>query len=429
MGILVVKFGGTSIGNAEAMLRSAALVREQVGRWEGVVVVVSAMRGATNYLLNFGYSAAIVGGSKTDSEFYADEFAAIHHTAINTLDFDHEERLALCRMMDRHLSEMYSLSEMMRTAGQVNPEQMDALAALGELSCAPLFAALLRKVGLDAQPADARQFIRTDSNYQNALVLGATTRSLTRAALLPMLAMGSIPVVTGFIGSDVLGRTTTLGRGAGDYSSTIVAGCLDVAEVWNLTDVDGVMTADPRLAPDAVTIGDLSFDEMKDLATVGARVLHPDTVFPLVEAGIPLRVMNTFNPGSQGTLISAGTGGCSRRSLGVVCTFEGEQAYVSAVGGRWKARKLRRAVTRAGIQVLDADVLKLSAGAVVIVAAEDGEQAARIIHSLVFGPANVFRNISIMPYRALESICAWLRLWFPRGSGRWIETRINMPKL
>ena len=428
MKILVIKFGGTSIGTAEAMLRSAALVRGQVGQWDGVVVVVSAMRGATNQLLNCGNTAA-GGGSQADLEAFADGFAAIHRTAINSLELDGKERLALNTMMDDHLVELHQLSEKMRAASQPIPEQMDALAALGELSCAPLFAALLRKSGMRSRPVDARQFIRTDSNFQNAVVEETTTRSWTRAALLPMVAKDIVPVVTGFIGTDSQGRTTTLGRGAGDYSSTIVAGCLDAAEVWNLTDVDGVMTADPRLAPDARTIDELSFEEMKQLAAVGARVLHPETVFPLVNAGIPLRVMNTFNQGSQGTLIRDGSGSRSNRALGVVCTFESEQARVSVVGGRWSARRLRQAVAGEGIKVMAADELIACRGAALIVATGDGERTTRIIHNLVFGPANVFWRMRLPNYQPLECIIDGLGSWFQRRCRRRVASRVKVSKM
>ena len=427
MKILVIKFGGTSIGNAEAMLRSAALVRGQVGQWDGVVVVVSAMRGATNQLLNCGIAAA--GGSQADLEAYADSFASIHSSAINTLEFVDEERLTLDKMVDDHLIELHELSGGMRSEGQANPEQMDALGALGELSCAPLFAALLRKSGLKAGSVDARQCILTDSNFQNAVVEETTTRSWTRATLLPMVAKGIIPVVTGFIGTDSQGHTTTLGRGAGDYSSTIVAGCLDAAEVWNLTDVDGVMTADPRLVPDARTIGDLSFDEMKELAIVGARVLHPDTVFPLVKAGIPLRVMNTFNHGSPGTLIHPGSGGRSKRTLGVVCTFEGQLARVSVVGGRWSARRLRRALIRQGIQVLAAENSSMYPGVLVVVAAGDGERTARVIHNLVFGAQTVFRRFGLLLCRQKDRIIEGLRHRVQRGYGRRVGGRLKAPKM
>jgi len=426
--ILVIKFGGTSIGDTEAMLRSAALVRGQVDQWDGLVVVVSAMRGATNLLLNFGKTAAN-GGSQAVLKGCADDFAAIHRKAINALDLKGEERLALNEMVNTRLAELSQLGNEIRKAGQTRPEQLDALAALGELSSAPLFAALLRKFDLTARPVDARQFIHTDARFQNAVVQAATTRSRTRAALLPMVAAGRIPVVTGFIGADSLGRTTTLGRGAGDYSSTIVAGCLDAAEVWNLTDVDGVMTADPRLAPEAKTIVELSFDEMKKLATVGARVLHPDTVFPLVEAGIPLRVMNTFNPASQGTLIRPVSGGHSGRALGVVCTIEGDEARIIVVGGRPNVRKLQGAAIRQGIQVLSAKALTICAGAVLAVAAEDGERAARIIHNQVFGVDLASRNVLWFSFHVLEKICGGLQLWIQRESGRRLGDRIKASKM
>jgi aspartate kinase len=180
---------------------------------------------------------------------------------------------------------------------------MDAVTSLGERINARILAALLRQRGASSEAVDATELIVTDDAYQNAVPLMAATRARVTARLGPALEGGVIPVVTGFIGATAEGVTTTLGRGGSDYSAAILGDCLDADEVWTWTDVDGVMTADPRIVPDARVIPILSYSEISELAYYGAKVLHPRTIRPVVERGIPLWVKNTFNPSYPGTRI------------------------------------------------------------------------------------------------------------------------------
>jgi aspartate kinase len=165
--------------------------------------------------------------------------------------------------------------------------------------------AALRQIGLKAQPVNATELIITDANFQNAVPDMEATRSRTRSKLIPFFEAGSIPVVTGFISATPDGVITTLGRGGSDYTAAILGTCLDADEVWTWTDVDGVMTADPRVVPDARVIPELSFSEVSELAYFGAKVLHPKTIRPIIEQDIPLWVKNTFNPSYPGTRITA----------------------------------------------------------------------------------------------------------------------------
>jgi bifunctional aspartokinase / homoserine dehydrogenase 1 len=161
----------------------------------------------------------------------------------------------------------------------------------------------LRAAGRLALPVDAAEIVRTDESFQGAAPDIVETRRLTHETLGPMLAERIVPVVTGFIGATVDGVVTTLGRGGSDYSAAILAAALDADEVWIYTDVGGVMTADPRVVPDVRTLDTLSYREMSELAYFGAKVLHPKTVLPALERGIPIRIRNTFNPEHPGTLV------------------------------------------------------------------------------------------------------------------------------
>ncbi len=180
---------------------------------------------------------------------------------------------------------------------------MDTISSLGERMNAPLVAAALRGVGVKAQAVDAAQLIVTDASFQNANPIEQATRQKVREGLIPLLDEKVIPVVTGFVAATQDGILTTLGRGGSDYTAAILGDSLDASEVWTWTDVDGVMTADPRIVSNARVIPELSFNEVSELAYFGAKVLHPKTLRPIIERDIPLWVKNTFNPESPGTKV------------------------------------------------------------------------------------------------------------------------------
>ena len=180
---------------------------------------------------------------------------------------------------------------------------MDTIVSFGERMNAPVIAAVLRKKGIAGVSVSAKDLIVTDSNFQKAMPMMDETRAQTRKVLLPLLEKKSVPVITGFIGANKAGNITTLGRGGSDYSGALIGTSLDASEVWIWTDVDGVMTTDPRIVKDAHVIPVLSANEISELAYFGAKVLHPKTIWPVIERDIPLWVKNTFNPKFPGTKI------------------------------------------------------------------------------------------------------------------------------
>jgi aspartate kinase len=205
--------------------------------------------------------------------------------------------------IDGRLAEFAMLCDALAVLGEASPRALDAVSSLGERMSVHLLAGALRKLGTPAVPVDAAEIVRTDDAFQSAAPDMTETRRLTQEMLAPMLAAGIVPVVTGFIGATTEGVVTTLGRGGSDYSAAIIGAAMDVDEVWIYTDVDGVMTADPRVVPDVRTLDTLSYREMSELAYFGAKVLHPKTVLPALERGIPIRIRNTFNPVHLGTLV------------------------------------------------------------------------------------------------------------------------------
>lgn len=301
MSTLVMKFGGTSVGNAKAISQAASIVRQFKPQWDRLVVVVSAMRGVTDALVTGARSAA--GGDLATYPSIVSDLRVGHTLAIAELLEEGSTRTALLKEVDGMLDEFATLCHSVGVLGEVTPRAMDAISSLGERMNARIVAACLNQQALPSQAVDATSLIITDRRFQQAAPLMDSTRACTQAVLMPLLDQGIVPVVTGFIGATEEGITTTLGRGGSDYSAAILGAALDADEVWTWTDVDGVMTTDPRIAPDARVIPVLSYSEVGELAYFGAKVLHPKTISPVVERGIPLWVKNTFNPTHPGTQI------------------------------------------------------------------------------------------------------------------------------
>src|SRR5262245_51109826 len=298
---LVVKFGGTSVGSASAMGQAADIVRTLQGQGHQVAVVTSAMSGVTDALLN-GASMAVSGKADGLAGVSA-SLKAKHEKTAEELGLAGAEHSAVMEPIQARLSEIALLGDALAVLGEASPRPMDAIGALGERMSIHLLAAALRARGADAVPIEASTVVRTDSTFLAAVPDMAVTEKQAQATLVPMLTKGTVPVITGFIGATPEGVITTLGRGGSDYSGAIIGAALHADEVWIYTDVDGVMTADPRVVQGVRTLDTLSYREMSELAYFGAKVLHPKTVLPALERGIPIRIRNTFNASHPGTLV------------------------------------------------------------------------------------------------------------------------------
>jgi bifunctional aspartokinase / homoserine dehydrogenase 1 len=298
---LVMKFGGTSVGDAAAIRRTAGLIARSHEAVGPTAVVVSAMSKVTDLLLR-GAAGATAGDEAAFRQAAAD-LREKHGTAVADLLPPSAERDALMAELNRFIDRFEALCQAMLILGEATPRALDTVSGMGEQMSARLVAAYLRHQGYPAQALDATELIVTDDNFQAAAPLLPETTARCQQNLRPLLENGLIPIITGFIGATADGVTTTLGRGGSDYSAAILGQALAADEVWIWTDVDGVMTADPRLVPTARTISQLSYREVAELAYYGAKVLHPKTIRPVVENGVPLRIKNSFNPEHPGTLI------------------------------------------------------------------------------------------------------------------------------
>jgi aspartate kinase len=296
---LVMKFGGTSVGTVAAMRQAVEIVRDSCQTWPRVVVVTSALSGITDALINSAVRAA--RGDLTPYFETTRLLSTRHHEIIDTLITDLARRSQVHQEVDHLISDFSNLCQAIHVLGEASPRALDAVAGLGERMSVRVLTAAIENAAHRAQYVDSTQLVITDDHFQNAAPDMPATIKRTRQVLEPILETGFIPVVTGFLGATPSGVPTTLGRGGSDYSASILAVALGANEVWIWTDVDGVMTADPRIVSDAHTIPVIAYREVAEMAYFGAKVLHPKSIHPVIEANIALRVCNTFNPDHPGT--------------------------------------------------------------------------------------------------------------------------------
>jgi aspartate kinase len=301
-----MKFGGTSVADADAMTRVVNIVR---GQWESQpkgskppVVVVSALSKVTDGLIRTTELARNGEGQKAAE--LVKELLARHVAIAQTLTTGRRaDDLVLALDM-----EFLQLSDRVIALGvtkQVTPAHHDMIVAMGELASSRIVAAAFEEQGLPAVWVDARDVLVTDGEHMAAAPDMDATCGKAARHLSPITARQQIPVLGGFIASTTAGITTTLGRGGSDYSAAIFGACLDVGEIQIWTDVDGMLTADPRVVPSPRVVPQLSFAEASELAYFGAKVLHPATILPAVTKNIPVRILNSRQPQNPGTLITA----------------------------------------------------------------------------------------------------------------------------
>ncbi|MEW6401109.1 MAG: aspartate kinase [Chloroflexota bacterium] len=296
---LVMKFGGTSVGSAEALTSAVEIIRRAREEWPRLVVVTSAMSGVTNLLLESATRAA--EGNTASLPDTEKSLREKHFAVADTLIKDDELREKTKQEIDALIFILVDLCKAIAVLGEATPRALDAVASLGERMSLRLLAAVTESAGVQAKGVEASEFIITNAHFQNAHPDFKVTTEKTRNCLNPILDEGMVAVTTGFIGATPEGVITTLGRGGSDYSAGIIGAVLPADDVWIWTDVDGVMTTDPRIVKDARTLPEITYSEIAELAYYGAKVLHPKTIRPVIEAGIGLRICNTFNPSHPGT--------------------------------------------------------------------------------------------------------------------------------
>ena len=312
--MIVVKFGGTSVGDAAAIERATDIVRGRLARQP--LVVVSALAGTTNTLLSIAEQAekGQLIGALRGVEGLRERHLAEASKLLGDRGVGAEVAADLSAMFD----ELASLAEALSVLGHLTPRSLDAIASIGERLSSHLIVAVLCARGIPAQLVDAGDVMITDDQFTRAEPQAELIAEATQRIVRPLVASGTTPVVGGFVGATAAGVTTTLGRGGSDYSAALFGAALraEAIEIW--TDVDGMLTADPRVVDGARLIEQIRFDEASELASFGAKVLHPSTIAPAVKIGIPVYIYNSRRPEGCGTRI----------------TFDAPRRPVSAIAGK-----------------------------------------------------------------------------------------------
>ena len=297
----VLKFGGTSVGDAAAFERVARIIMKSKQDDPDTIVVTSAMAGITDQIIAAAHTAA--DGDDTHFLEVRETMLAKHRNVVDQLITDDQERAAVMRSLEASLDTFERLCRSINILGELTPRGLDVVAGIGERLAAPLLACVLRTMGLQAESVEAGDMIITDAHFGAAVPIMNLTQEGVNARLQPLLIRGVTPICTGYIGATVDGVPTTLGRGGSDYSASIVGACVRAAEIQIWSDVDGILTADPRTVPQARSLAELTYSEAAEMAFFGAEVLHPSTVLPAIDMGIPLRILNSHNPDYAGTRI------------------------------------------------------------------------------------------------------------------------------
>jgi aspartokinase/homoserine dehydrogenase 1 len=347
--LLVMKFGGTSMGSA-ARIRVAAEISAKQNAKRPVVTVVSAMSRVTDLLLDSLRKAE--AGDRADLDENLKQLIARHFDVCRELLPPARQEAALAGV-HALISEFSRISTGIMMLGERPPRSIDEAVAIGERLSAFILAKYLESTGVLAAAVNAADVIATDAVFGKATPLMEQTRQRASKTIRRLLDEKILPVVTGFNGSTLDGRPTTLGRGGSDFSASILAAALDASELWIWTDVDGIMTGDPRLIPDAQVLDMVTYNEAAELAYNGAKVLHPRTLAPLVEREIPVWSKNSFAPDKPGTKIvpSAARGPHAVTSTADVVLVSIEPANAVLSGTRVMARALE-ALDRANVEIL-----------------------------------------------------------------------------
>jgi aspartate kinase len=389
--VIVCKFGGTSVGDADAITRAAGIIAGRQARRP--VVVVSALGGTTNELLRVAEQSAkgqLIGALRA-IEALRDR----HLTETERLLGASTEGTEVATELSAMFDELAALAEALTTLGDLTPRSLDTIASLGEQLSSVLVVAAFRQLGLPAEHLDARQVMITDAAYTCAEPQTEAIGEAAQRLIMPIVRAGRIPVLGGFIdAAQDTGVTTTLGRGGSDYSASLIGAALQVEAIEIWTDVDGMLTADPRVVGGARLIERIGFEEASELASFGAKVLHPNTIAPAVMRGIPVWVLNSRRPEGTGTLI----------------TFDAPRRSVTAIAGKTdvtvvKVRSPRMLLAEGFLRALfdvfarhrtSVDVVSTSEVSVSVTIDDPSRLEALVVDLRALGDVSIERNRGIV---------------------------------
>lgn len=302
---LVMKFGGTSIGNAERIENVGEIVANEYKKGSEIAVVVSALSGVTDSLIEIANRMITTNGEGDKNlEAFIHKTRKNHNETITSVMKNNKCREDIIEKMDENLEEMRNALQYIKKSQELTPSSNDYILSFGEKLSAPIISGAIIEQGIDSVPLTGDEAgIITDSNYGYAEPIMALTKKNVSNKILPLFKKGIVPVIAGFIGKDNEGKQTTLGRGGSDYTASIIGASISADEIIIWKDVKGFMTADPKIVPNARLINTLSYDEAIELASFGAKILHPRAIEPLIEEEIKMHIKYTFDPAHPGTFV------------------------------------------------------------------------------------------------------------------------------
>ena len=408
--LIVMKFGGTSVGNAERFRQCAQIVAG-AARHDRVIVVVSAVAGVTDLI--FRTIDAARRGDSVATEANLKQFEFIHQRLLGELFARNSAFMggayeAVQDFVARVVEQLRNSSRaLLALRSDVSAQTHDLLVALGERISACVLAHCIQLIGRDSEFVRAESVIVTDSNFGNAAPEMEATAAACRSVLLPILERDAVAVVDGYSGANKEGQTTTLGRGGSDYSATILGAASGADEVWIWTDVNGVLSADPRICADATTLPEISFAEAIELAYYGAKVIHPKAAYPAMDAGIPVWIKNSFKPEAAGTKITHAAAPVASLVKAVTCV--NHATLLTLVTGRevHSAELFGRLFLRMGQERIDTLFATQSSpehALGLVLRREDGDRVLKLIRNIfrielsqgVLNPVNVQNDIAVI---------------------------------
>jgi aspartate kinase len=299
---IVMKFGGSSVATGKKIRQVAKLIADNMSEDCAVVTVVSALEGVTDQLIQAAEEAK--KGNREYIQKFKQEILERHLVTAKKTIKNGQIREEAEHTLKARIDELEQVLTGIVYVGELTPKSRDTVISYGEKLSAPIVSGALKDLGLKSEHLTGGEAgIVTDNNFGEACLLMNVTKYQVKKSLEPLLKKGAVPVLTGFIAATQNGETTTLGRGGSDYTATIIGAALAADEVWIWTDVDGLMTSDPKIVSSAKTINELSFQEATELTIFGAKAMHPRALEPARKEGIPVRIRNVFNPENPGTLI------------------------------------------------------------------------------------------------------------------------------
>lgn len=351
---LVVKFGGTSISSVKK-IRDVANYLHNLSKKNQIITVCSAISGVTDDLIQI--SKFIQKGNKENANKLAKKIIQNHKQIANELIKKSQIRKKLHEKLNSDFTELEDLVHGMILLGEVTPRSMDYLISFGERLSINLVAFAIQDLGIKSIPLTGKDIgIVTDSNFGEARPLMDTTRIRVSKTAEPLLAKKIIPVIGGFAGVDQHGSSTTFGRGGSDYTATIIASCINSDEIWLMSDVDGLMTADPKIVKNAKVLKEVSYVEAIEMALFGAKQIHPRTFEPLLSKKIPMRIRNTFNTKNLGTNVIATPDIATKKTVKCVSAIRNNGLIDvrggSMVGAPGTAAKIFSTLAEVGVNVM-----------------------------------------------------------------------------